>query len=715
MKRTVILLAALFVAQAASAQREDLQQNPERYSGVHYRYEAPSEIVDTPAPKGYEPFYVSHYGRHGSRYHAGTSYIRNCIEVFSPLADKGLLTREGMALFRELKAIEEAQSDMIGYLTQKGAEEHRQVAHRLYGRVPKVFNRKDRREVMAASSTIPRCIQSMANFCMQMKAENPDLEISMYTGPRYMNYILNGADFPHNPRHKAILDSVLNARLDPSRAMKAWFNDPEEASGYFGKLDAAHVCLNVYYISTTVDCLDEHLDGTFKFFTEEELFALWQYDNMNNMDNMGFTVENRSGNKIISDHIMRDMLEKADAAVAGNGRAADLRFGHDSGLLPLISALGLEGIDKVMPMVRTADPDGIFIYKFMPMCSSLQMIFYKNKNGDVLVKFVRNEEETTIPALRPIEGPYYSWKDVRAYMAEKCGYRNLRLVYWNIQNGMWDGQDDNYDRFVAWVSEKNPDICVWCEGQSIYYNGTDKPMKAEERFLTDGWKALAKRYGHDYVYVGGHRDNYPQVITSRYPIENVERIVGAEPDSVVTHGAGWARIDVDGQKVNIVTLHTWPQKWAFRAQDQNASKAENGGDKYRRMEMEYICNHTILTSPGAADELWMMMGDHNARSRVDNFFYKYPEDDTRFLVHDFILQNTPYVDVIADRFKGVFKTSMHGQSRIDFVYLTPALNAKVVDADIIADQYTEPVRNPEHVSNFWHPSDHRPVMVDFRF
>ena len=418
MKRTVILLAILLIWQGAFAQREDLKQNPERYSGVHYRYEAPSVIVDTPAPKGYEPFYVSHYGRHGSRYHAGTAYIKRCIEVFTPIADKGLLTEEGTALFRELKAIEAAQGDMIGYLTQKGAAEHQGVAHRLMVRVPQVFSQKDRREVLAASSTIQRCIQSMANFCMQLKAENPQLDIKMYSGPRYMKYILNGADFPHNPRHKAILDSVLTARLDPSRAMKAWFIDPEEASKDFGSLDAAHVCLNVYYISTTVDCLDEKLDGTFKFFTEEELFALWQYDNMNNMDNMGFTEENHSGPKIVSDHIMRDIIEKADDAVAGNGRAADLRFGHDSGLLPLISALGLEGIDKVMPMVRTADPDGIFIYKFMPMCSSLQMIFYRGKKGDVLVKFVRNEQETALPALNPVSGPYYSWNDVRAYMAE---------------------------------------------------------------------------------------------------------------------------------------------------------------------------------------------------------------------------------------------------------------------------------------------------------
>ena len=36
----------------------------------------------------------------------------------------------------------------------------------------------------------------------------------------------------------------------------------------------------------------------------------------------------------------------------------------------------------------------------------------------------------------------------------------LRLLYWNIQNGMWDGQNDNYDRFVEYVKSQDPDICV---------------------------------------------------------------------------------------------------------------------------------------------------------------------------------------------------------------------------------------------------------------
>ncbi|MDD4820257.1 MAG: hypothetical protein PHD21_05430, partial [Flavobacteriales bacterium] len=124
-----------------------------------------------------------------------------------------------------------------------------------------------------------------------------------------------------------------------------------------------------------------------------------------------------------------------------------------------------------------------------------------------------------------------------AFCKPKNGEKNIRLLYWNIQNGMWDGQVDNYTRFVDFVKSKNPDVCVWCEAQSIYKYGTDEPLDSSERYLVENWGVLAERYGHKYVYVGAHRDDYPQVVTSKYPIENVSRIIGAEPDSVVTHGA----------------------------------------------------------------------------------------------------------------------------------------------------------------------------------
>ena len=291
----------------------------------------------------------------------------------------------------------------------------------------------------------------------------------------------------------------------------------------------------------------------------------------------------------------------------------------------------------------------------------------------------------------------------------------LRVLYWNIQNGMWDGQTDNYQRFTEWVAAQNPDVCVWCESVSLYYSNTAESMKEEERYLPNGWEHLAARYGHQYVYMGGKRDNYPQVITSKYPIENVKRIIGNGQDSVVTHGAGWAKIHFNGKDLNLVTLHTWPQRYAFGIpkEERDANKAINGGDKYRRMEMEYICKETIVQSPAAADEYWMMMGDFNAKSRVDNWFYNWPADTNAFLVHDYIHQNTPYVDIIKDKYPDEFFTTTGGKTRIDFFYCTPNLYTTITDAKVISDDYTTPVRNAQKISNFWQPSDHRPILVEF--
>lgn len=290
----------------------------------------------------------------------------------------------------------------------------------------------------------------------------------------------------------------------------------------------------------------------------------------------------------------------------------------------------------------------------------------------------------------------------------------MRLLYWNIQNGMWDGQNDNYDRFVEFVKSQDPDICVWCEAQSIFITDSDKAMPAEERYLIEGWGELAARYGHQYWGVGGYRDNYPQVITSKYPITYIDKIVGEEPDRVVAHGAGWATVEINGKTLNIVTLHTWPQAYAPGVEDREASRAEHGGDKYRAMEIEYICEHTIGTVPDAKDQLWMMMGDFNSRSRVDNDKYGYPEDDTRLLVHDYILGHTPYVDVIKEKYPDEFIPSVGGKgARIDFVYCTKPLYDRITSAGIVWDEYTTPVRDPQELSNFWRPSDHLPIMIDF--
>ena len=182
-----------------------------------------------------------------------------------------------------------------------------------------------------------------------------------------------------------------------------------------------------------------------------------------------------------------------------------------------------------------------------------------------------------------VHGFYVDNIEVRALGEMGRGSDNLRVLYWNIQNGMWSDQANNYNNFVAWVKKYDPDICVWCESATIYKDNTNSAQASSARFLPDGWAALAARYGHAYTAVGGWRDNYPQTVTSKYPIETLLKITDSDQaGKPVSHGAAIQRVTVKGRTINLVTLHTWPQGYAYEAKDRDASRAENGGDKYRR-------------------------------------------------------------------------------------------------------------------------------------
>ena len=291
----------------------------------------------------------------------------------------------------------------------------------------------------------------------------------------------------------------------------------------------------------------------------------------------------------------------------------------------------------------------------------------------------------------------------------------LKVLYWNIQNGMWSEQGNNYDNFVEFVKEVNPDVCIWAEAESRYKTDSGKRMKGcEEAYLPYNWDLLAARYGHKYMVLAGKRDTFPQVVTSKYPIRTVERINGNGDDIVVVHGAGYVELNVGGELINIVTVHTWPQKYAYLAEDRKLSEAENGGDRFRATEMQYICEQTILKHDPKGKKNWIMAGDFNAISSIDNYHYELQLDDPAFLLHDYVRGNTPYVDVIEKFHPGEFQKSTHSGRRIDFVYLSEPLLKKVTEAHHITTGFADAVKDTRDLNKwFCHPSDHYPIVVKF--
>ena len=296
---------------------------------------------------------------------------------------------------------------------------------------------------------------------------------------------------------------------------------------------------------------------------------------------------------------------------------------------------------------------------------------------------------------------------------------NLRVLLWNVQNGICTDQHNNYDNFVEWIKKWDPDICIWCESESIYKDksGTSQSSK----YLPDGWSQLCTRYGHAYAAVGGNRDNYPQTITSKYPIKTIKKITDTDDGGkfgakYVSHGAGHFQIEVHGKKLNIVTLHMWPQAYApgTSSANQEASKAAYEGYYFREYEMNYIVKNTINHPSYANEEYWIFGGDTNSNSRLDDWSTKYSTSAPhRLITHDVVLNNTNLKDVIASRDCYGEKNNVMFRSRIDILYASPKMFDCITNSIMLMDDWTGPLPAWTYHTEFRDPSDHTPILVDF--
>lgn len=159
----------------------------------------------------------------------------------------------------------------------------------------------------------------------------------------------------------------------------------------------------------------------------------------------------------------------------------------------------------------------------------------------------------------------------------------------------------------------------------------------------------------------------------------------------------------------------WPQGYGIGVsrKDQKASREKNEGDLYRAYEIEYIISKTINNPEYADQKNWIMLGDFNSRSRLDNAHYNYPENDARFLCQDKIAEMTDLKDAVYLKNDGKFCPTTYNGSRIDYVYLSEPLFERTVNARVVNDDWTKPVTSYyEHY--FKVPSDHLPILIDIQ-
>lgn len=413
MKRlsAAILAIAAFIAATAQTTREEVYADLNKAGGVYYAYPV-TESSNTPAPKGYKPFYISHYGRHGSRYLISDKDYRRVIKTLDGANRAGALTPLCENVLARLERIWPEAEGRGGDLTPLGARQHNAIATRMYRAFPEVFTPES--EITAQSTTVLRCALSMAAFCEGLKEQNPQLRISRESSDRYMHYLnyhspesnrFTAPDGPWREEYRKFEESHTR----PDRLVSSLVKDPEYIRRH---INPGELMWGLYWIAVDMQNM-ESPERFYDIFEKDELFDLWQCVNYrfyvcdsNYKLNNGMMLDNAKPQ-------LRNIVETADSYISGDKRGASLRFGHDGNLIPLAGVMGLKDCYN-----SVENPDDFYKafsdFKLAPMAGNIQMVFFRNKAGHVIVKFMHNERETSIPIETDIY-PFYHWGDVRAY------------------------------------------------------------------------------------------------------------------------------------------------------------------------------------------------------------------------------------------------------------------------------------------------------------
>ncbi|MBP3211981.1 MAG: histidine-type phosphatase, partial [Prevotella sp.] len=201
------------------------QKSPEQLGGVYYAYpvSASTPVANVAVPAGYEPFYISHYGRHGSRWLPDDERYE---WVLAQFADTKNLTPLGKNVRRRLQKVWKNARGNGGRLTPLGARQHRGIAERMAQRYPSVFAPDDIR-IWARSSTVDRCRQSMLAFTDRLHELCPGLSIDIATHEADMEWLVD-----NTPEVKALEKRTKRLpHLNPDRFMRSLFKDPSKVFG----------------------------------------------------------------------------------------------------------------------------------------------------------------------------------------------------------------------------------------------------------------------------------------------------------------------------------------------------------------------------------------------------------------------------------------------------------------------------------------------------
>lgn len=413
MKTATLFFAALCCCTwSATAQtaREEIDQNPLLAGGKYFAYQAPTDKQTAP-PAGYKAFYLSSFARHGSRHLTKEYKYTEPLHLLQKAEQEKVLTEKGVKTLKVVTELYQRAKGRYGELTEKGARQHRELARRMFRNYPQLF--ADGVHVDARSTYKTRAFLSMAAACVELKGLNPKLDITTESSNADLYYIKYENE-AYEKMHLAQADSVYRVAdsiyIHPQRLLQEIFKNEDfvrknipDTRKFMNDLFELHGISQSYDGQQGLDFL----------FSKEEAYDMWQRNNFEWYYEKGASPLSGGHMYYLEKNLLNNFIETADSVISHSCRLVSLRFGHDTNLAPLAALMGLNRLQT-----ETADwqkiADTYRTYQIIPMCGNIQMVFYKNRQNQVLVKILLNEKEATLP-LNSSTAPYYDWNEVKKY------------------------------------------------------------------------------------------------------------------------------------------------------------------------------------------------------------------------------------------------------------------------------------------------------------
>ena len=375
-----ILLVSVLLSLSVSAQGLKDEQK-----GVYRTYDFDAPRVDEPAPKGYEIFCLSHYGRHGSRF----LYNEAEYDTLNVVLNRECLTAFGEKVRDKFNENYPLLKGRAADLTELGQKQHRQLARRMMEDYPDLFRKGS--EVYAFSSDRTRCMMSMYSFLDELRMRSNGLDIQAEYNSNYLKYLRAQHPEPFD------IKGFLRDNFDPQPLFKRLFTAPEKA---MASTDPWNFAQEMYYYASHLE--GAGLEDSFwsDVLSNDEVNAIHRVENEKFSYNRGALLP---ANQTVARIGLSHIIQTADDDIASGKSIVRLRFGHDTMIMSLMTLMGLSPFDGTR--INSSD---------VPMASNIRFVFAKDRKGDVLVKVQYNESDVM---------SWTDWSEFRDY----CQHR----IEWN--------------------------------------------------------------------------------------------------------------------------------------------------------------------------------------------------------------------------------------------------------------------------------------------